>query len=238
MLSSLLVRVNANCGFEPFVVPREVLNKVPGNFARFHLAPLGVGRGRFSNPMVRSSLIAVFTAESLATNYALIGFANVKLMDAIVFITAFLFGWTVGVGIAVSTWTVYGFLNPYGQAGFPLILFLIAGECFYAIGGSVLQRSSTAKQLLSERRLISDLEIVIIFGVVGVVLTFAYDVLTNFATYMFLASSFYEALLIGIITGAPFALVHEGSNFFFFAFVGPAGIIAGRRIILSRGSPR
>ena len=188
--------------------------------------------------MVRSSLIAVFTAESLATNYALIGVANVKLMDTIVFITAFLFGWTVGVGIAISTWTVYGFLNPYGQAGFPLILFLMAGESFYAIGGSVLRRSSTAKQLLSERRLISDLEIVIIFGVVGVVLTFAYDVLTNFATYMFLASSLYEALLIGIITGAPFALVHEGSNFFFFAFAGPAGIIAGRRIILSRGSPK
>jgi hypothetical protein len=94
------------------------------------------------------------------------------------------------------------------------------------------------KQLLSERRLTSDLEIVIIFGVVGVVLTFAYDVLTNFATYMFLASSLYEALLIGMITGAPFALVHEGSNLFLFAFAGPAGMVAGRRIILSRGNPK
>src|SRR5690348_6614911 len=175
--------MNTNCGFEPLARQGEVLNNLPGNFARFHLAPVGVGRGLFSNPMVRSSLIAVFTAESLATNYALIGFANVKLMDAIVFITAFLFGWTVGVGIAISTWTVYGFLNPYGQAGFPLIFFLVAGECFYAIGGSILRRSSIVKQLLSERRLTSDLEIVIIFGVVGVVLTFAYDVLTNFATY-------------------------------------------------------
>ncbi len=81
-------------------------------------------------------LIAVFTAECLATNYAMIALPNIKIMDALVFIAAFLFGWTVGVGIAISTWTVYGFVNPYGQAGFPLILFLMMGECFYAIGGA------------------------------------------------------------------------------------------------------
>jgi len=215
-----------------------ILYKHAGNFARFSLPSICQARGPFSNPIVKSSLIAVFTALSLATNYALIDLANVKLMDALVFIAAFLFGWTVGTGIAISTWAVYGFLNPYGQAGFPLIVFLMAGECFYAIGGALMRRSSIGQQLLSDRRLLSGVEIATIFGVAGIALTFAYDLLTNFATYMFLASSLYEALLIGIITGAPFALVHEVSNCIFFALASPAGIVAGRRIILSYRNPR
>jgi hypothetical protein len=101
-----------------------------------------------------------------------------------------------------------------------------------------MRRSSIAQQLLSDRRLLSDVEIAIIFGVAGIALTFAYDVLTNFATYMFLANSLYDALVIGIITGAPFAVVHEVSNLIFFALATPAGIVAGRRIILSYRNPR
>ena len=201
-----------------------------GNFARFHLTSAFGGRGMFSSPIIRPTMIAVFTAEALASNYAMTGLPNIKIMDALIFIAAFLFGWSVGIGIAVSTWSVYGFVNPYGQAGFPLIIFLVVGECFYAIGGAALRRTSIAKQLLAEKRASSDLGIIFIFGVAGLALTFLYDVLTNFATYMFLANSLYQAFLIGMITGAPFALTHELSNLIFFALVSPAAIIAARRL--------
>src|SRR6059036_3162894 len=69
-----------------------------------------------SRPAVKVSLIAVFTAVSLGTNFAMIDIPNVKLMDAFVFIAAFLFGLEVGLGSAVSVWAVYGFINPWGQA--------------------------------------------------------------------------------------------------------------------------
>lgn len=174
-------------------------------------------------------LIAVFTAECLATNYALIALPNIKIMDALVFIAAFLFGWTVGVGIAISTWAVYGFVNPYGQAGFPLILFLMMGECFYAIGGASLRKTSIAKQLLAERRHSADFAIIAMFGTAGLALTFAYDVLTNFATYIFVSHSLYQALLIGLVTGAPFAILHEISNLGIFALVSPVAILVAHR---------
>ncbi len=160
-------------------------------------------------------------------------------MDALVFISAFLFGLDVGIGTAVVSWGVYGFINPYGQAGFPLILFLTAGECLYAIAGGVLRKTSFARDLVKSTyplhstnaryRLVKTYsQTSILFGVVGLFATFAYDILTNFATYLFLEGSLYQALIIGIITGAPFALVHEASNVIFFSTVAPGVILASK----------
>jgi hypothetical protein len=192
------------------------------------------GHSLLSSPIVKPALIAVFTAECLATNYAMIGLPNVKIMDALVFMAAFLFDWTVGVGIAISTWAVYGLVNPYGQAGFPLILFLMMGECFYAFGGAILRKTSVAKELLAEKRRSADFSVVAIFGTAGLALTFAYDVLTNFATYIFLSSSLYQALLIGLVTGAPFAILHELSNLGIFALVSPVAIAVAHRFTLNQ----
>ena len=138
-------------------------------------------------------------------------------MDVLVFIAAFLFGLDVGLGTAIVSWGVYGFVNPYGQAGFPLILFLMVGESIYALAGGVLRRATSGY-----------VQSVFLFGATGLVATFAFDLITNFATYLFLASSLYDALIIGLVTGAPLALVHELSNLVFFAFVAPGVIVAAK----------
>src|SRR2546427_5596477 len=74
----------------------------------------------------KASLVAVFTGVSLGTNYALAAVPNVKVMDAIVFIAAFLFGLDVGLGVAFFSRLVYGYVNPWGQAGIDLLVFLIS----------------------------------------------------------------------------------------------------------------
>jgi uncharacterized membrane protein len=213
---------------------------------------------------VRTTLIPVFTALSLATNYAMIDIPNVKLMDAFVFIAAFLFGLKVGLGTAISTWAVYGFINPYGQDDATLLLFLMAGECLYAIAGALLSRTSVARELMARQLqtmsiykqpigfgVASDLQVLsriktrarnllnnarsygrtsLLFGLIGFQATFAYDVLTNFGSWVFKTSSLYQALIIGMITGVPFAILHEGSNLVFFATVVPPAIAAAKRV--------
>jgi uncharacterized membrane protein len=213
---------------------------------------------------VRTALIPVFTALSLATNYAMIDIPNVKLMDAFVFIAAFLFGLKVGLGTAISTWAVYGFINPYGQDDATLLLFLMAGECLYAIAGVLLSRTSVARELMARQLQTmsiykqpigfgvgSDLQVLsriktrarnllnnarsygrtsLLFGLIGFQATFAYDVLTNFGSWVFKTSSLYQALIIGMISGVPFAILHEGSNLVFFATVVPPAIAAAKRV--------
>jgi uncharacterized membrane protein len=183
---------------------------------------------RLSDASLKVALIAVFTALSLATNYAMIDIPNVKLMDAFVFIAAFLFGLEVGLGSAVSIWMIYGFINPYGQADFTLLFFLVIGECFYAVAGALLRRISVAKDLLNKAQPYGRKNL--LFGLIGFQATFAYDVLTNFGTWVFKTSSLYQALVIGMITGVPFAILHEASNLVFFATVVPLSIAASSRM--------
>lgn len=183
---------------------------------------------RPSNPAAKVSLIAVFTAVSLGTNYAMIGVPNVKLMDTFVFISAFLFGLDVGLGTAMSVWAVYGFWNPYGVDDLVTLSFLTTGECFYAFAGWALGRA-TVKQNSFRPQGSGVARRSIVFGLVGLLATFAYDVITNFGTYLTRTSSAYQAFIVGMITGAPFALLHEGSNLIFFATAVPLAIASSRR---------
>jgi uncharacterized membrane protein len=194
----------------------------------------------------------------------MIDIPNVKLMDAFVFIAAFLFGLEVGLGTAISIWAVYGFINPYGQDDLTLLLFLMTGECLYAIAGALLSRTSIAREIMTKplqaisvykqpilfdvdsgprilfriktraRNLLNNAgpygRMSLLFGLIGFQATFAYDVLTNFGSWVFKTSSLYQALIIGIITGVPFAILHEASNLVFFATVVPPAIAAAKRV--------
>jgi len=252
----------------------RILYKHAGNFARPKaLSQPTIFKQPFSNPPMKVALIAVFTALSLGTNYAMIDLWNIKLMDALIFIAAFLFGIRVGLGSAISTWIVYGFINPYGQADPILLVFLITGECFYAIAGTLVRRASVTRDLLSRGRSIHTEELSgmkavairqsgrgfrkyslgnyaqviriyfrrvyvailpygrlsLIFGLIGFQATFAYDVLTNFGSWVFKTNSLYQAFIIGNITGVPFAILHESSNIVFFAIVVPLAIATSHR---------
>ncbi len=187
----------------------------------------------YSSVSIKVALVAVFTSLSLGTNYAMIGLLNVKLMDSLVFVAAFLFGLRVGLGVAISIWSIYGFVNPWGQADFVTLGFVMSGECLYALAAAILSKTSMSKQLLREGHAYGRLSFV--FGIVGLLTTFAYDTLTNFGTYVFKTSSLYNALVIGEITGAPFALPHELSNLVFFSIVAPGAIVAARRFSLTNG---
>jgi uncharacterized membrane protein len=195
----------------------------------------------FDRTSTKATLVAVFAALALATNYALIALPNIKLMDALVFIAAFLFGLRLGIGVAASTWLVYGFVNPYGQADFVLLSFLIAGECFYAVAGATLNRTFIGRDLLRESQaqwrpspFFAYSKLGLVFALVGFQATFAYDLLTNFGSWIFKTNSLYQAFMIGTITGAPFAVLHEVSNIVFFGTVAPAVIVTAKRFGLAR----
>jgi uncharacterized membrane protein len=154
------------------------------------------------------AVIISLTALSIATNYALIGVYNVKLMDFIVFISGFCFGPMVGAFVGVLSWTIYGTLNPHG---FVLSIWLATmfSETIYGLVGGFLGRNFNSLQLKKEWK-----EASVFFAILGVMSTLIYDVVTNI---VFGLSSGIN-VIIAIFSGFfPFGLVHVVSNAIFFA---------------------
>ena len=148
------------------------------------------------------SLIAVIVAASLSSNYILIGIANFKIMDLLVFISGFIFGSLIGASVGVLIWAVYGVLNPYGFVPQIWIATMLS-ESVYGIAGGILSRSLSIVSLSSNKTLVS-----ILFSATGFLLTFIYDIATNIA----FALTFNVPLIVALITGIPFAIIHQASN--------------------------
>lgn len=173
------------------------------------------------------ALIAVFSALAVASNYAMLAFFQVKLMDSLVFISAYLFGFRVGAGVAAITWLVYGSLNPLGAAGFPLLLILIVGEMVYAVSGAFLGRTwKRSTDFGGGRRFLNRS---LVLGVTGLLSAFVYDFWTNAIDGLLIYRSI-EGIVLRMVTGVYFALVHEVADFFFFAFVVPLLIVSISRV--------
>ena len=157
------------------------------------------------------SLIAVLSAVNVATNYVLLPLPNVKLMDTIVFLTGFTLGLKSGIAVATTTWLIYGVLNPLGLSVPTLIIVTIA-EYIYAFSGYLLTKTRLNDRSYFERRLS--------LGVIGLLSTLTYDLITNAIVGLI----FYGSAWIGLLTmnfPLPLGLIHEVSNTLLFALVMP-----------------
>ena len=180
--------------------------------------------------MLRSrgvAIMAVFSALSVASNYALLAFPQVKLMDSLVFVSAYLFGFGVGAGVAVITWLVYGSVNPLGAAGFPLLIVLMVGELVFAFSGALLGRSWKRSAVFGNGSRFLNKSLVL--GLTGLLSAFVYDFWTNAIDGLLIYRSI-DGIALRWITGVYFALAHELADFVFFAFVVPVLIVAISRV--------
>jgi hypothetical protein len=174
----------------------------------------------FQRQATRASVIAVMTAACIVSNYALIGVFNVKLMDLIVFSSGFLFGPSVGASVGILTWLVYGTLNPYGFS-LPVLVATSLMESVYGIVGGILgKRGNMGVGLTGNLK----------YGIIGFLLTFLYDLVTNIVSGL----SAGIPLGVALITGIPFAIAHQGSNAAFF-FLGASPLISAVGRLIPNG---
>lgn len=174
------------------------------------------------------SVIAVMTAACVSTNYLLIGVVNVKFMDLLVFVSGFAFGPLVGGSVGVLTWLVYGTINPYGFS-LPILVTTCLGESIYGIVGGLLGGVEVRGAGNSVGGRFSFFNVK--FAVVGFLLTFVYDLLTNIVSGVVVGIP----IVVALVSGIPFALAHELSNTAFF-FVGVSPLVSVIRRLPSGGS--
>jgi hypothetical protein len=173
------------------------------------------------------ALVAMLSALAVATDYAMLPLANVKLMDSIVFVSSLAFGLEVGVSVGALTWLVYGEVNPLGPDGGLLLLVLIGSETIYALLGCLAGRFFDPESGSMPTRSL-------LWGSLGLIGAFVYDLITNVVPPLLAGTSLAHSLLF-LVPGAPFMLAHEVSDFVFFSTVAPLLYGAVRKVARRQG---
>ncbi len=177
------------------------------------------------------SAVAVFTALSVASDFALTDFPNVKLVDPVVFSVAFVFGFEMGAYVGILSELIWGTVSPYGFGGY-IIPFLVGGEILFALAGWIASRIwREESQVFSTRNLY--------LGSALAFCAFLWDIETNAGTALlaFWPSLTLKNLLSTEVLGLPFMIAHEVSDLFTGTVLAPFIIFYASRVAASRPSP-
>ncbi len=174
------------------------------------------------------ALVAAFSGLILGSNLALADLPNVKLLDSLVFVAAFLFGFRVGASVAVVSELAWSFVSPYGIAGY-VTPFLVLGELIYAFAGWV------AASLWSGSVRIGSAQSLFLGGLLAIC-AFIWDLETNIGTALiaFWPQVTIQNVILTELTGVPFMLFHELSDLLLGVFFVPAVIFLVPRIFGKR----
>jgi len=170
------------------------------------------------------ALVAAFTALVIASDFALTDFANVKLVDPVVFSVAFVFGLEMGVYVGVLSELIWGTFNPLGFGGY-IVPFLVGGEVLFALAGWAAARVWAGESSrLATRNLY--------FGAVLAICAFVWDLETNAGTALisFWPSLTLPKLLATEVLGIPFMFSHEVSDLVTGAVFAPFIIFYASRV--------
>ena len=179
-------------------------------------------------PSREVAVVAIFSAMVLGSNFALTDVPNAKLLDALVFVAAFLFGLRVGASVAVLSETIWAFISPWGMAG-AVTPFLVCGELLFALAGW-----GAARLWGSDVRSLSSTSIFV--GATLALCAFFWDLETNAASALLASwpNPSLAAVTAWELSGILFALVHEASDFLLGVFFVPLVIALVPRIMRRR----
>jgi hypothetical protein len=169
------------------------------------------------------AITSVLVAMALATNYALIWLPNVKLMDSIVFLTAYAFGFIYGSIAAITIWLIYGTFNPYGFHLLTLIMVII-GEFFYVLFALLLRKFVNPVELIKGK---GNIMLIAFFALIS---TLLYDIYTNALVGLIWYNSIWLGLLF-MNFPYPFGIMHQIAN----TVLAPVIVSAGVYILYLKG---
>ena len=175
--------------------------------------------------MRRLIFIPLFSATIVALGLLFLAVPNFELVTFTCFLAGSLLGARDGVAAAALGEGLYSFLNPMGAAALPLLIAQILGMSLAAFIGSL-----TAENLRRFYRFfkmdqsnISIWKSSLLFGILGLLLTLIFDLLTT-ASFLIFAGLSMKKFVASLVFGLYFYLLHIGSNAVIFAVLLPIAI--------------
>jgi len=165
-------------------------------------------RARYSmKPSRRVSITSIMTALALIGNYSLVAIPNVELGSIILFTTAFVFGFPMGVTCVLLMSIIYASFNPWGPFIPQIWLTQVIGWLFMVAVGAIMgNRASENSSGKPQRQELAG---------VGAFVTVFFDLITTLGY----SWAFDVPYLVALISLLPFMVIHVVSNTLLFAAV-------------------
>ncbi|MDA4124951.1 MAG: hypothetical protein OK438_05825 [Thaumarchaeota archaeon] len=171
------------------------------------------------------AVIPVFAALIVGSDLVLAGIPNVKLVDTLVFVSAYVYGFRVGASVGILSEFLWAYLSPWGMPGY-IAPFLIAGEVVYALAGFLAAKFWKGSPGVPSGKSI-------FIGSILVLCAFFWDLETNLATALvqFWPTVTLAHVAATLVSGIPFMLSHEVSDFMFGMVFAPVIILLIPRLM-------
>jgi len=178
----------------------------------------------------RIVLLSTFTALSTVLGYLLAYLPNIELFTLTIFLSGFILGKRDGMIVGIFSSSMFCFFNPIGVSPLPLLAFQLFYYSMTGLLGGISSKFLSKKDYFKPDEDLYTLHVLVIFGIIGGIMTFFYDIFSTAIGGIIFSNSI-EYFLITYSTGIIFTTVHLIGNILGFIFILPALIQLIRKLI-------
>ena len=168
----------------------------------------------------RISLIATFTALAIVLGYAMAYIPNIEVFTLMIFLSGFIMGKKEGAIIGLLSASIFTFFNPFGSSPPPLFIYQLIHYSLTGISGGLVKDFMVNRKFFKPKEDLYVYQVMIIFGVIGGILTFLFDILSTLLGG-FTVSTSIDYFIASYLFGIVFTTVHLIGNILVFVFLLP-----------------
>jgi len=168
----------------------------------------------------RISLIATFTALAIVLGYAMAYIPNIEVFTLMIFLSGFIMSKKEGAIIGLLSASIFTFFNPFGPSPPPLFIYQLIHYSLTGISGGLAKDFMLNRKFFKPKEDLYVYQVIVIFGVIGGILTFLFDILSTLFGG-FTVSTSIDYFIASYLFGIVFTTVHLIGNILVFVFLLP-----------------
>jgi len=168
----------------------------------------------------RISLIATFTALAIVLGYAMAYIPNIEVFTLMIFLSGFIMSKKEGAIIGLLSASIFTFFNPFGPSPPPLFIYQLIHYSLTGISGGLAKDFMLNRKFFKPKEDLYVYQVMVIFGVIGGILTFLFDILSTLFGG-FTVSTSIDYFIASYLFGIVFTTVHLIGNILVFVFLLP-----------------
>jgi uncharacterized membrane protein len=168
----------------------------------------------------RIALISIFSALTVVLGYLLAYIPNIELFTLLIFLSGFVMGKHDGSITGLLSSAIFTFFNPLGASPLPLFIYQLIHYSLTGYSGGLTRKYLNQKNYFRPREDLYNLRVLILFGLIGGIITFVYDILSTLFGGIIVSFTI-EYFMISYISGVFFTTAHLIGNILGFSLILP-----------------